>query len=160
MPAQCYFTLNSQRVSSLVCAGFGGVPAFSGNRQFVDKPDATTVANAGPIPKGRYYIVKRGTGGRLGPIRDLALDLWSNSDRSTWFALYRADAKIDDETYVNGVKRSAFRLHPNGRWGVSDGCITVTTQVQFDQLRAYLVKQPTAKIPGTDIEYYGTVDVR
>ncbi|CAJ6431571.1 Uncharacterised protein [Burkholderia pseudomallei] len=44
--------------------------------------------------------------------------------------------------------------------GVSDGCITVTTQVQFDQLRAYLMKQPTAKIPGTDIEYYGTVDVR
>ncbi|MBF3447276.1 DUF2778 domain-containing protein [Burkholderia pseudomallei] len=117
--------------------------------------------NAGPIPKGRYYIVKRGTGGRLGPIRDLALDMWSNSDRSTWFALYRADAKIDDETDVNGVKRSAFRLHPNGRWGVSDdGCITITTQVQFDQLRAYLMKQPTAKIPGTDIEYYGTVDVR
>ncbi|ABA49261.1 unnamed protein product [Burkholderia pseudomallei 1710b] len=43
--------------------------------------------------------------------------MWSNSDRSTWFALYRADAKIDDETDVNGVKRSAFRLHPNGPMG-------------------------------------------
>ncbi|MUV21841.1 hypothetical protein GNZ25_10745 [Burkholderia thailandensis] len=35
-----------------------------------------------------------------------------------------------------------------------------TTQIQFDQLRAHLMKQPTAKIPGTNIEYYGTVDVR
>ncbi|KGS80058.1 hypothetical protein X880_3341 [Burkholderia pseudomallei MSHR4032] len=51
MPAQCFFTLNGQRVSNLTCAGFGGVMAFSGNKQFVDKPDATAVANAGRSPR-------------------------------------------------------------------------------------------------------------
>ncbi|WP_323119968.1 DUF2778 domain-containing protein [Burkholderia alba] len=160
MPVQCLFTLNSQRTSTLNCAGFGGVLAFSGNKQFVDRPDSTDVVGAGAIPKGRYYIVSRQTGGRLGPLRDFALDIWSNSERATWFALYRADGKIDDETIEKGVKRSAFRLHPNGRWGISDGCITVTTQQQFDQLRTYLLKQSTATIPGTSIQYYGTVDVR
>lgn len=51
MPAQCFFTLNGQRVSNLTCAGFGGVMAFSGNKQFVDKPDATAVATLDRSPR-------------------------------------------------------------------------------------------------------------
>lgn len=91
---------------------------------------------------------------------DYALDIWSNSNRSTWFALYKADGKVDDWAFVNGVKRGNFRLHPNGRWGISDGCITLTSQAQFDRLSAYLLSQPVTVIPGTDIRYHGTVDVR
>ena len=61
-----------------------------------------------PIPKGRYYIIKRKPGGRLGRLRDFGLDLWSNRDRATWFALYSADGKIDDWTFVNSVRRGNF----------------------------------------------------
>lgn len=130
------------------------------NGAYVDQPAATAVPNAGPIPKGHYYIIKRETGGRLGRLRDLGLDMWSNSERATWFALYSADGKIDDWTFVEGVRRGNFRLHPNGRWGVSDGCITLVSQHQFDRLRDYLLSQPTKPIPGTSTPYYGTVDVR
>jgi hypothetical protein len=160
MPALCTFTLNSKSISTLYCSGFGGVAAFSGNSQFVDNPDDTAIVGKGPIPRGRYFIIKREPGGRLGRLRDFGLDMWSNSDRATWFALYRADGKIDDWTFVNGVKRGNFRLHPNGRWGVSDGCITLTSQSQFDRLRDFLLSQPTKTIPGTSTPYYGTVDVR
>ncbi|WP_176059719.1 DUF2778 domain-containing protein [Paraburkholderia sp. BCC1876] len=160
MPASCYFTLNNQKVSALVCSGFGGVAAFSGNSQHIDNPSDTAVVGAGPIPKGRYYIITREPGGRLGRLRDFALDIWSKSERATWFALYSADGKIDDWTFVNGVRRGNFRLHPTGRWNVSDGCITLTSQAQFDRLRGYLLSQPATMIPGTDIPYYGTVEVR
>ncbi|AGR69525.1 DUF2778 domain-containing protein [Burkholderia pseudomallei] len=160
MPAQCFYTLNNQRLSTFTCAGFGGVPAFSGESSFINKPDATAIAKAGPIPKGRYYIVTRESGGHLGWLYDFIKDQWSNSNRSTWFGLYRNDGVIDDWTFVNGVKRGNFRLHPTGRWGESEGCITVTTQLQFDRLRKFLLKQSTQLIPGTSIKYYGTVDVR
>ena len=86
--------------------------------------------------------------------------MWSNSERATWFALYSADGKIDDWTFVEGVRRGNFRLHPNGRWGVSDGCITLVSQHQFDRLRNYLLSQPTKPIPGTSTPYYGIVDVQ
>lgn len=160
MPAQCIFALNSQKSSLFTCVGFGAVAAFSGNGPYVDSPADTAVPNQGPIPKGRYYIIKREPGGRLGRIRDFGLDLWSNSERATWFALYSADGTIDDWTFVKGVKRGNFRLHPNGRWGVSDGCITIVSQAQFDRLRGYLLSQPPKMIPGTSIPYYGTVDVQ
>lgn len=52
MPIQCTFTLNGQKVSTLTCAGFGGVAAFSGNGQHVDDPKDTAVPNKGPDPEG------------------------------------------------------------------------------------------------------------
>lgn len=70
------------------------------------------------------------------------------------------DGKIDDWTFVSGVRRGNFRLHPNGSWGVIDGCITLTSQSQFDRLRDYLLSQPTKMMPGSSTPYYGTVDVR
>ena len=160
MPAQCIFTLNGKNTSTLFCKGFGGVSAFSGRKQYVDKPSATAVAGMGPIPKGRYYIIKRESGGRLGRVRDYVMDLASNSQRATWFALYAADGAINDWTSVNGVRRGNFRLHPNGRFGISDGCITLNSQMDFDRLRTYLLSQAPATIPGADIPYYGMVDVR
>ncbi|WP_186019116.1 DUF2778 domain-containing protein [Burkholderia gladioli] len=160
MPAQCFFTLNSRNFSTLFCPGLGGVIAFSGNGKYVDDPNATAIKNKGPIPKGRYYIVIRQHGGRFGSVRDAIKDAWSGSNRSTWFALYRHDGRIDDETTINGVSRNAFRLHPGGKWSTSNGCITVTSQAQFDRLRAYLLSQETKLVPGTNLPYYGTIDVR
>ncbi|MGF6787431.1 DUF2778 domain-containing protein [Paraburkholderia sp. 35.1] len=160
MPAECYFTLNRRLISVLTCKGFGNVSAFSGKPAHVNNPADTAVAESGPLPQGLYYIVDRQSGGHLGWLYDLLKDAWSDVDHSTWFALYRNDGVIDDWTFINGVKRGNFRLHPTGRWGESEGCITVTDQSQFDRLRSFLLSHPTRKIPGTTLQYYGTVLVQ
>ncbi|AOJ09648.1 DUF2778 domain-containing protein [Burkholderia mayonis] len=160
MPAQCFFTLNRQSVSTLVCAGLGGMAAFSGKPGYTNDPDKATAVDRGPLPPGRYYIVSRQSGGRLGWLRDWVKDHVSHVQHDQWFALYRNDGVIDDWTFVNGVRRGNFRIHPNGRFGVSEGCITLTHPASFDRLRAFLLSQPPAKIPGTNITYFGTVDVR
>ncbi|RKE24365.1 uncharacterized protein DUF2778 [Paraburkholderia sp. BL23I1N1] len=160
MPASCYFTLNDQKMSALVCSGIGGMAAFSGKPSYVNNPADTAVESAGPLPTGRYYIVGRQSGGRLGWLWDWIKDTASHVQHDQWFALYRNDGTIDDYTFVNGVRRGNFRLHPNGRFGISEGCITLQSPAQFDRLRAYLTSQQTKFIPGTNISYYGTVDVR
>lgn len=58
------------------------------------------------------------------------------------------------------MRRGNFRLHPNGRFGVSEGCITLLSTQQFDKLRAWLLSQETKMVPGTSLPYYGTVAVR
>jgi hypothetical protein len=160
MPAQCTFILNGKSVSTFLCSGLTGMAAFSGKRAYVDNPDAQAVADAGPIPKGTYFIIARQSGGRLGWLWDWARDRASHSERDQWFALYRNDNVIDDYTFVEGVRRGNFRLHPNGRFGISEGCITLLSQAQFDQLRKFLLSQETKIVPGTNIPYYGTVTVR
>ncbi|PRE96270.1 hypothetical protein C6T59_18645 [Burkholderia multivorans] len=160
MPASCFYTLNKQNISALVCSGLGSMAAFSGKPGFINDPAAVAKQDTGPIPPGRYYIVVRQSGGHLGWLYDWLKDQASHVDHSQWFALYRADKQIDDFTYVSGVKRGNFRLHPNGRFGISEGCITLNSQADFNRLREFLLKQQTAIIPGTSLQYYGTVDVR
>ncbi|KND58570.1 hypothetical protein BVER_03535c [Candidatus Burkholderia verschuerenii] len=126
----------------------------------MDNPDATAVAGSGPIPAGTYFIVARQSGGRLGWLWDYIKDRASDVHRDNWFALYRNDKVVSDYMFIKGVKRGNFRLHPNGRFGVSDGCITLVNPTQFDNLRAWLLSQDAKMIPGTSIPYYGTVTVR
>ncbi|WGS51773.1 DUF2778 domain-containing protein [Paraburkholderia sp. D15] len=160
MPVVCFFTLNSQQMSALFCPGFGVVPAFSGKDRYVNDPGATDVAGKGPLPVGTYYIVDRQSGGRLGKLEDELRNLISGTRRDEWFALYRSDGVIDDYTVVNGVRRGNFRIHPVGYWGESDGCITVSNPEVFKRLRAWIRRQKTAKIPGTQMDYYAKVVVR
>jgi hypothetical protein len=127
--------------------------AFSGNGPHRNNPASENVPNDGPIPIGRYYIVDRQSGGTLGPILD-----WIK-DRDIWFALWRDDGTIDDSTFVDGVRRGEFRLHPKGRLGISLGCITLEYRSEFDTLRTYLLAQPVTYIPDTTTRTYGTVDV-
>lgn len=134
--------------------------AFSGKPHYVNNPANTAIKNAGPIPKGRYYIIGRQSGGRLGWLWDWAKDKASHVQHDQWFALYRNDGVIDDYTFVHGVRRGNFRLHPDGRFGISEGCIAIQSPERFDQLRAYLMAQDAKAIPGTNIRYFGTVDVR
>ncbi|WP_276330775.1 tlde1 domain-containing protein [Paraburkholderia bryophila] len=61
---------------------------------------------------------------------------------------------------MHGVRRGNFRLHPDGRFGINEGCIAIQSPARFDQLRAYLMAQDAKAIPGTNIRYFGTVDVR
>ncbi|NYH21579.1 DUF2778 domain-containing protein [Paraburkholderia bryophila] len=160
MPAVCFFTLNSQHMSSLFCPGFGGVPAFSGTDRYINDPNATAVAEKGPLPMGTYYIVDRPSGGRLGSLEEGLRDVIAGTHRNEWFALYRSDGPIDDYTVINGVRRGNFRLHPVGYWGKSDGCITLPNPEIFNRLRVWLKQQKTGKIPGTQTNYYGKVIVR
>lgn len=160
MPVACSFILNRRSMSTFLCPGFGSVAAFSGMEPYVDDPDATVVQKKGPLLKGTYYIIDRESGGRLGWLYDLASDLSNGTRRGEWFALYRSDATIDDWTCVEGVRRGNFRLHPSGRRGISEGCITLPDRKQFDKLRTFLKSQLTAKVPGANFDYYGTVTVR
>jgi hypothetical protein len=160
MPASCAFRLNNRPMSYLQCSGFGGVVAFSGDGASIDNPAATARQDEGPLPVGTYYIIDRQSGGRFGWLWDAVKDAFVHSNRHQWFALYRNDRVVSDYTFVNGVRRGNFRLHPVGRLGESKGCITVASPAQFQQLRAFLKSQTTRKIPGTTIDYYGTVEVR
>ena len=160
MTASCFFSLNGQNLSALVCAGLGSMPAFSGGPAYLNDPAKVAVVNNGPLPAGRYYIVSRQSGGKLGWLRELIAERASGAGRSEWFALYRIDGKIDDFTFVEGVRRGNFRLHPIGRRGISEGCITLLSLTQFNRLRTHLLSQESKLIPGTNIKYFGTVDVR
>lgn len=160
MPVKCTFLLNNQRMSALQCPGLGAVAAFSGDGACIDNPAATAKKDEGPLPKGTYYIVDRQSGGHLGWLWDTVKDALVHSQRNEWFALYRNDGVIDDYTVIDGVKRGHFRLHPAGRLGESKGCITLASPAQFLRLRAFLKAQPALKIPGTTMDYYGTVEVR
>lgn len=160
MPVACTFFLNRQSMSTLTCPGFGSIPAYSGLGAHVDDPGSTSLKKEGPLPTGTYYIIDRQSGGRVGWFNDLWHDVRAGTNRSQWFALYRNDGAIDDWTFVQGVRRGNFRLHPAGWWGVSQGCITLPHHRQFDKLRQFLKAQPTTRIPGTVIDYYGTVTVR
>jgi len=160
MPVSCTFQLNRKTNSFLQCPGVGNLLAFSGTGPSRDNPSATAIANVGPLPVGRYYIVDRQSGGKLGWLRDLYSTYgYGTTDRSQWFALWRE--KTGDVTIINGIKRRAFRLHPMGAMHLSEGCITLVNPSQFKRLADYLRKQgATLSVPGTSLKAYGIVDVK
>lgn len=160
MSYSCYFLLNRREMASLNCPGIGTFPAFSGQKEGRNNPEKTNVPDIGPIVRGRYFIVERPTGGRLGPFKERLLKNVYGTDRSTWFGLYRDDGKIDDYTFVQGVKRGNFRLHPIGPLGLSEGCITLQHSIQFNYMRDMFLKSgPTLNIPGSQLKAYGTIKV-
>lgn len=150
--ATCSFNLNGATFSTFFYDGVG-ISAFSGNGPHRNNPASQAVKDNGPLPVGNYYIVERPSGGVAGSI-------WSYmTDRDIWFALFRDDGTIDDETVVNGIKRTVIRLHPKGPSGLSLGCITIENRPDFDTMRAYLLRQPVAYVPGTRLRMFGTVEV-
>lgn len=160
MPARCTFVLNGQSTSLLQCSGIGAFPAFSGRDKGRDNPRATDQETVGPIPKGTYYIVDRMSGGHLGWLRDLWSEYgWGTTDHTQWFMLW--NPATGDTTWVGKIKRGAFRLHPIGPLGLSEGCITLAHVEDFKQLAAFLHKRgPDLIVPGSTLKAYGTVDVK
>nr|WP_263451113.1 DUF2778 domain-containing protein [Klebsiella variicola] len=63
---------------------------------------------------------------------------------SDWFALWRDDRGIDDETWVEGVKRGNFRLHPGT---VSGGCIIIAHNSDFAMIRNALMNTSLVQVP-------------
>lgn len=148
------FELNNKPMSALIVIGTQrSFPAFSGLGQNVNKRSAACVPDLGPIPPGKYYIVNRESGGRLGWLYDLF------AQKESWFALYAADSNIDDETFCETIKRGQFRLHPKVGRGISKGCITIDKQRDFNMIYSVLSNTETELIPDTEIKAYGTVTV-
>lgn len=118
------------------------------------------MADIGPLPSGRYYIVDWQSGGHLGYLKDFFLEHIYGTDRGKWFALYRDDEVIDDFTFIQGVKRGNFRLRPIGPRGLSEGCITLSNPINFDALRKALLSTKLMSVPELVGQFYGMVDVK
>ncbi len=149
----CKFELNGKPMSTFWC-GATRFPAFSGLGEHVNRRASACILNKGPIPPGTYYIFDRQSGGLLGPLKDLF------TGRDEWFALYAIDNFIDDETYCKQVKRGLFRLHPKGRFGISQGCIVIESRKDFLFLRTILKNTKSKTIPNVGLEAHGKVVVR
>lgn len=149
----CFFALNSKPMSTFKCGSLS-VPAFSGSGPYINRPAFSCHAGLGPIPPGVYYIFDREVGGLSGALRNLFLD------RGDWFALYAIDGRIDDEVYCNSVRRGNFRLHPKGIRGISEGCITVESHLDYRAVRAYIKSSRQVSVPGSPLKAYGRVVVR
>ncbi|HIB8955246.1 TPA: DUF2778 domain-containing protein [Enterobacter ludwigii] len=153
------YALNGLPTSILTVAGIGNFPAFSGQMYGRNNVTMSSRKDIGPIPPGRYFIVNRQSGGRLGAITDFELKNFYGTDRSVWFALYKEDWQIDDSVFVEGVKRGAFRLHPVGPRGLSEGCITLCQQSDFDYLKEALMNTTMMPVPCSSFKAYGTITV-
>lgn len=149
----CKFELNNKPMSTFWC-GATAFPAFSGDGEHVNRRASACIPNKGPISPGTYYIFDRQSGGLLGSFYDMF------NKHSDWFALHAIDGKIDDETYCNKVKRGAFRLHPKGSRGISEGCITIEKPSDYQRLRAILKNSTPVSVPGSTLMAYGKVVVR
>ncbi|MEB6575611.1 MULTISPECIES: DUF2778 domain-containing protein [Enterobacter] len=153
------YALNGLPSSILTVPGIGNFPAFSGQLYGRNNPTMASKQEIGPIPPGRYFIVNRQSGGRLGGLSDFALKNIYGTDRSKWFALYKDDWQIDDQVFVEGVRRGHFRLHPIGPRGLSEGCITLLHLSDFDYLYEALMKTTMMPVPCTSFKAYGTITV-
>jgi len=131
MAYQGKFPVNNAPLPPLTILGVDTFNAYSGNDQYLNRGDCTMVPSTGPIPV----------------------------HHSEWFALYRDDGLIDDFTWINGVQRGQFRLHPAGGRGISLGCITLPSRTDFLRIRSALLH--TKKIPTTNsgLNAYGTIEV-
>jgi hypothetical protein len=149
----CSFEINNQPMSALKILG-QSFQAFSGLFNYVNRRASVCQADFGPIPPGTYYIFDRQSGGLLGLLRDIY------NGHGDWFSLHAIDAKIDDETYCNNIKRGNFRLHPKGLIGISKGCITIESASDYQKLRAILKGATPVTVPGSTLKAYGKVLVR
>ncbi|CAI1719410.1 DUF2778 domain-containing protein [Serratia entomophila] len=157
------FIVNDADFSPLLIYGVGTFLAYSGNGKYRNKAACIGVPDNGPIPNGRYHIVNRSTGGWKGMIRTDLHDFYSWPTptpviKYEWFALYRDDGKIDDYTWINGVKRGNFRLHPSGPLGISLGCITLQHRTDFLAIRQALLTTRPVKL-ANGLVSYGTIEV-
>ena len=156
---RCTYLLNNYGLSTLSVPGVGFFPAYSGNAgPHRNNPNSVAVVNIGPLPFGKYYIVDRPLGGIRTKLEAGYASLISGSDRDLWFGLYREDSDVDDITFIDQVKRGAFRLHPAGYSGVSQGCITLPNHSHYKILREALLGTARIKVSAS-LTAYGTVQV-
>ena len=158
------FLVNNAPLSPLTIFGVGTFNAFSGNGQYRNRGGCTMVPDNGPIPAGKYWIVQRPTGGVRSAVETWLKDEFNYysshpTDHSEWFALYRDDGLVDDYTWINGVRRGNFRLHPAGGRGLSLGCITLPSRTDFVRIRTALLHTMTVPVRNSALKAYGSIEV-
>jgi len=130
--------------------GVGVFMAHSGRGLYRNNGACGEIPDDGPLPPGKYWIVERGSGGFLSWVRAQALDLFNKIyygtefGRDEWFALYKDDWGIDDGTWINGVHRGLFRLHPGT---VSKDCITIAHSCDYALIRKALLRTTPIPVP-------------
>lgn len=164
MALQGKFLVNNQSHAPLYMFGVGTFMAFSGEGIYRNRGGCTGVPNNGPLPAGKYWIVDRPAGGLRSQMEAWGKDLGNTllgkpTHHTEWFALYRDDSQIDDWTWVNGVKRGNFRLHPIGGGGHSYGCITLMSYADFQGLRRALLSTNTIPARNSGLQAYGWIEV-
>lgn len=130
--------------------GVGVFMAFSGKGVYINNAACGAIPDEGPIPPGKYWIVERGGGGIFSRLKAQSQDLYNRIyngaefGRDEWFALFRDDWTIDDHSWIEGVKRGLFRLHP-GR--ISEGCITLVHNADCALIRDALMQTTPMPVP-------------
>lgn len=160
------FILTGAQFSPLILPGIGHFMAFSGNDQYRNNAARAAIPFKGPIPLGRYHIVKRPVNGFKSMLYTMSREAWTwPTDTAVihaeWFGLFRQDSHVDDKTFIDGVERGNFRLHPIGPAGISQGCITLQHRSDFIKIRQALMTYTygNTNIPGTQLYSYGTIEV-
>lgn len=158
------FVINDADFSPLSFPGIGTFMAFSGNGSYRNHGGCASIPDNGPLPQGRYWIVDRPRGSWKTQSKIWLLDKATSfsstpNDHSQWFALYRDDGRIDDQTWINGVERGSFRLHPIGPAGLSKGCITLQHPSDFQTLRRALLNTKKILIHSSALSAYGMIEV-
>lgn len=150
MALQGRLLLNNADYSPFNLYGVGVFMAFSGNGVYRNHGGCRAIPDNGPIPPGKYWIIDRKEGNWFSQkkleIHDMANKFVGRHQfgRSDWFALYRDDWGIDDGTWVDGVHRGLFRLHPGT---VSKGCITLAHDSDFAIIRNALMNTTLMQVP-------------
>ena len=133
---------------------------FSGNGDGKNNPDNVGNKDNGPIPPGKYYVIKRQSGGIRSRIEDWTYKLWNDNDKTQWLAFIAIDDALDDQKEINGVFRSSFRMHYGTR---SLGCITFLDKEVFEKAREFILETESRTVKGadgTEYIYYGILEVK
>lgn len=157
------FVLNDADFSPLTIYGVGTFMAFSGGGKYRNRGGCAAIPDTGPIAPGKYWIVTRSKGGLFSQFQTSLRDAYNQTvngatfKHDEWFALHRDDMYIDDWTWIYGVKRGNFRLHPGK---VSKGCITLQHDSDFAVIRNALLRTTQIRIPCTkSLTAYGYIEV-
>lgn len=157
------FVINDAHYSPLLFPGVGTFLAFSGDGIYRNRGACGMKPTVGSVPAGKYWIVDRPEDGlRLqvnAGVRDLYNHVVNGATfrHNEWFALWRDDWEIDDYTWIEGVKRGNFRLHPGA---LSEGSITLPHDSDFTMLRHALLRTQRVGVPCmSKLKAYGTIEV-
>lgn len=150
MALQGKLILNGADYAPFELYGVGVFMAHSGQGAYRNNGACGAIPNDGPLPPGRYWIVDRHEGNWFSQKKLEIYDFTRSTlggrpfGKSDWFALWRDDWGIDDYTWVDGVRRGNFRLHPGQ---VSRGCITIAHNSDFAKIRNALLNTTLISVP-------------
>lgn len=152
MALQGTLILNEADYAPFNLYGVGVFMAHSGQGAYRNNGACGSRPNLGPLPPGKYWIVDRVAAARwtYGWAKALASDLVGKTFKGAefshdeWFALYRDELAINDQTWINGISRGAFRLHPGT---LSEGCITIAHNSDFAIIRDALMNTSQIQVP-------------